>query len=237
MFLPLHDNTTLKIIRFQVVCGAIIAINFIVFFYTQIINGGIDAHSLAVSFGAVPALLTNDKVLPPALERIPEAATLITYMFLHAGWIHIISNMAFVWVFADNVEDAFGHIGFLIFYLVCGIVAAGAHTLAAPTSQSPLVGASGAVSGIMAAYMVLFPKARVWVLLFLKIPVPIPALIALIGWFGFQVFNSLQPQQGEVIVAWWAHIGGFIFGGVVAFLLRHRLAKRLASKNPAQKTA
>ncbi len=237
MFLPLHDNTTLKVIRFQVISGAIILINFAVFFYTQIINGGIDANSIAVSYGAVPALLTNDKVLPEALVRIPEIGTLITYMFLHAGWIHILSNMAFVWVFADNVEDAFGHIGFLVFYLFCGVVAAGAHTLAGPTSQSPLVGASGAVSGIMAAYLVLFPKARVWVLLFLKIPVPIPAFIALIGWFGFQVFSSFQPQSGGVAVAWWAHIGGFLVGGIVAYLLRHRLSARLASKNPTKKSA
>ncbi len=236
MFLPLHDNTTLKIIRFQIVSGAIIIINFALFFFTELINGGIDTNSLATSYGAVPALLTNDKVLPAALEKIPEITTLITYMFLHAGWIHILSNMAFIWVFADNVEDAFGHFGFLMFYLFCGVVAAGAHTLSAPSSQSPLVGASGAVSGIMAAYLVLFPKARVWVLLFLKIPLPIPAFIALIGWFGFQLFSSFQPQTGGVVVAWWAHIGGFIVGGLIALLLRNRLSARLASKTPAQKT-
>lgn len=230
MFLPLHDNTSLKVIRFQIVSGVIIIINLLLIVYTALVLGGIDKSTLATSFGAVPALLTDYKVLPASLDIIPEPATLITYMFLHAGWMHFIGNMAFIWVFADNVEDAFGHIGFLIFFVVCGVVAALAHTLAGPQSQSPLIGASGAVSGVMAAYLVLFPKARVWVLLFLKLPIPIPAYLALVGWFGFQLFNSMLPQTGETIVAWWAHIGGFIIGGIIAFALRGRLNQRLASK-------
>ncbi len=235
MFLPLHDNTTLKIIRFQFVSGLIIAINFILLFYTAVILGGIDKSSLAISFGTVPALLTDFKVLPANLDIIPEPATLITYMFLHAGWLHLLGNMAFIWVFADNVEDAFGHIGFLVFFLVCGVAAALVYTVSVPESQSPLIGASGAVSGVMAAYMVLFPKARVWVLMFMKFPVPIPAWLALVGWFGFQVFNSFIPQTSGTIVAWWAHIGGFIVGGVIAFALRGRLNRRLASKLASEK--
>ncbi len=230
MFLPLHDNTKLKIIRFQLVSGLIIAVNFVLIFYTAVILGGIEKSTLAISFGAIPALLTDFKTLPAVLDIIPEPATLLTYMFLHAGWLHFLGNMAFIWVFADNVEDAFGHIGFLLFFLVCGIVAALAHTIAGPQSQSPLIGASGAVSGVMAAYLVLFPRARVWVLMFMKIPVPIPAWLALVGWFGFQIFSSMLPQTGEVIVAWWAHIGGFIVGGLIAFVLRGRLNQRLASK-------
>jgi len=230
MFLPLHDNTPLKIIRFQIVAGLIIAINFLLIVYTTLIWGGIDKSSIATSFGAVPALLTDFKVLPANLDLIPEPATLITYLFLHAGWMHFISNMAFVWVFADNVEDAFGHIGFLLFFLVCGIAAALAHTLAGPQSQSPLIGASGAISGVMAAYLVLFPKARIWVLMFLKLPLPIPAYLALAGWFAFQLYNSFMPQTGETIVAWWAHIGGFVAGGIIALALRGPLNRRLASK-------
>lgn len=230
MFLPLHDTNSLRVIRFQIVSGVIIAINFVLIVYTALVLGGIDKSTVATSFGAVPALLTDFKVLPAKLALIPEPATLVTYMFLHAGWMHFIGNMAFIWVFADNVEDAFGHIGFLVFFVVCGVVAALAHTLAGPHSQSPLIGASGAVSGVMAAYLVLYPKARVWVLLFLKLPIPIPAYLALVGWFGFQLINSFLPQTGEVVVAWWAHIGGFIIGGVIAFALRGRLNQRLASK-------
>ncbi len=230
MFLPLHDNTSLKVIRFQIVSGVIIAINLLLIIYTAVILGGIDKSTLATSFGAVPALLTDFKVLPANLAVIPEPATLFTYMFLHAGWMHFIGNMAFIWVFADNIEDAFGHIGFLVFFAFCGAAAALAHTLAGPQSQSPLIGASGAVSGVMAAYLVLFPKARIWVLLFLKLPIPIPAYLALVGWFAFQLFNSMMPQTGDTIVAWWAHIGGFITGGVIAFALRGPLNRRLASK-------
>ncbi len=230
MFLPLHDNTELKVIRFQAVSGLIISINIIVFFYTQLIAGGIDKSTLATSLGAIPALITNDKTLPVNMYLIPEFFTLITYQFLHAGWMHIIANLAFIWVFADNVEDAFGHIGFLFFYLFCGIVAALAHTLAGPSSQSPLIGASGAVSGIMAAYLVLFPKARIWVLMFLKIPIPIPAWAALIGWFIFQIFSSFQPQDKGVAVAWWAHIGGFLVGAAVAWIFRAPLSRRLSRK-------
>ena len=230
MFLPLHDNTPLKVIRFQLVSGVIIVLNLIAVFYTAVILGGIDKSTVSMSFGAVPALLTNFKVLPENLVKIPEAATLISYMFLHAGWIHFLSNMAFMWVFADNIEDAFGHFGFLLFFIVCGIAAALAHTLAGPHSQSPLIGASGAISGVMAAYLVLFPKARVWVLLFLKIPLPIPAYLALVGWIAFQFLQAFAPQTGGVAVAWWAHIGGFIAGGLIAFALRKPLNRRLARK-------
>lgn len=234
MFLPLHDNTSLKVIRFQIISGLIILINLTLIIYTALILGGIDNSKIAVSFGAVPALLTDYKVLPANLQVIPEPATLVTYMFLHAGWMHFIGNMAFIWVFADNIEDAFGHAGFLVFFLFCGVVAALAHTVAGPHSQSPLIGASGAVSGVMAAYLVLFPKARVWILLFLKLPLPIPAFLALAGWFAFQLFNSMMPQTGETIVAWWAHIGGFLAGGIIALALRKPLNRRLASKIPSE---
>ena len=176
MFVPLHDNTVLRLIRFQFVTGLIIAVNVVIFFYTHLIIGGAGEAALATSFGAIPALFTDKAVLDPSLQLVPEPATLVTYMFVHAGWMHIIANMLFMWVFADNVEDSFGHFGFLLFYLICGVVAAFAHIYSQPASQAPLVGASGAVSGVMAAYLVLFPKARVWVLLFMKLPLRISAL-------------------------------------------------------------
>ncbi len=219
MFVPLHDNTALRLIRFQFVTGLIIAINVVIFFYTHLIVGGAGEASLATSFGAIPALFTNKATLDPALQLVPEPATLITYMFVHAGWMHIIANMLFMWVFADNVEDSFGHFGFLLFYLICGAVAAFAHIYTQPASQAPLVGASGAVSGVMAAYLVLFPKARIWVLLFMKLPLRISALWALVGWFGFQILSLFSTPDGEVIVAWWAHIGGFLAGLIITVLL------------------
>ncbi len=222
MFVPLHDNTPLRLIRFQFFTGLIVVVNVLLFLYTHYAAGGANEISIATSFGAIPAVITDNARLDPSLQRIPEKATLLTYMFLHAGWMHLIANMAFMWVFADNVEDSFGHFGFLLFYLICGIAAALAHAYMTPSSQAPLIGASGAVSGVMAAYLVLFPRARVWVLVFMKLPLRISAVWALAGWFVFQVASLLFTKpDGEVIVAWWAHIGGFLAGLAITILLRN----------------
>jgi membrane associated rhomboid family serine protease len=149
-------------------------------------------------------------------------------MFLHAGWWHLISNMLFLWVFADNIEDAYGHAAFAFLYLMSGVVAALLYVLMAPASDIPLVGASGAVSGILGAYVVLFPHARVWILLFLRIPLRIGAAWVLGGWFLLQIFSwwmdSGNPEAG---VAWAAHVGGFIAGAALTFALRRRLWMRL----------
>ncbi len=227
MFVPLHDNTPLRVIRFQFVTGLLFAINVAVFLYSHIYLDNQAESAFATSLGAIPALLTDHAVLAPNLELIPEPATLISYMFIHAGWMHLISNMLFLWVFADNVEDAFGHFGFLIFYLVCGIAAALAHSFVVPASEAPLIGASGAVSGVLAAYLLLFPKARIWVLLFMKLPIPIPAMWALAGWFGFQVLSVISTDASQVTVAWWAHIGGFVAGFIITLPLRGYLRSAL----------
>jgi membrane associated rhomboid family serine protease len=165
-----------------------------------------------------------------AIGPIPEALTFVTYQFLHAGWLHLISNMLFLWVFADNVEDAYGHAGFLLFYLLTGIAGGLVHVLMQPASASPLIGASGAVSGVLAAYAILFPRARVWILLFMRIPIPLPALWVLGGWFALQLLNLFfVAPTGDIDVAWWAHIGGFVAGLGLTFLLRSRLQLRSES--------
>jgi membrane associated rhomboid family serine protease len=229
MFVPLHDNTTLRMIRFQFVTGALIIINVSVFLLMQYGDLGMTQLAFATSLGLVPGELGNVSFREISLAEIPEPLTLITYTFIHGGWLHLGANMAFLWVFADNVEDAFGHFGFLILYFVCGIVAAGAHVLANPDSTAPLVGASGAVSGVLGAYLVLFPKARVWVLLFMKIPLRISATWALAGWIGFQFLSLYFDKAGdEVLVAWWAHIGGFAAGFLIAAAFRRTLGARLA---------
>lgn len=233
MFVPLHDNTPLRMIRFQFVTGTLVVTNLVI--YAMMVYGGFDmSHlQLATAFGLVPAEI-GQVVRHTAggagwVETVREPLTLITYTFIHGGWLHVISNMAFMWVFADNVEDAFGHIGFLLLYFVCGIIAAGAHIVANPDSTIPLVGASGAVSGILGSYIVLFPRARVWVLLFMKLPLRISALWALAGWIGFQVLSLyVDDGQNEVLVAWWAHIGGFAAGFIITVLFRRTLAHRLA---------
>lgn len=227
MFVPLHDNTPLQVIRFQYVTGALIIINVVVFLFTGAFDSEEVMWAIATGYGVVPVELITVVDPGTAYNPIPEPLTLITYQFLHGGWWHLIANMAFLWVFADNIEDAFGHVGFLIFYLLCGIAAGMLHTLVEPQSGAPLIGASGAVSGVLASYMLLYPKARVWILLFLRIPLPIPALWALGGWFALQLVSAfIAPTQESAQVGWWAHIGGFLAGLILTFVLRSRLLVR-----------
>ena len=223
MFIPLHDNTPLKVIRFQYVTLAIIAGNVIIFLMTGAFQSEQFLGSVATTFGVVPSDLTQGSFQNAAHDPIPEPATLVSYMFLHAGWLHLISNMLFLWVFADNVEDAFGHVAFTLFYLLCGIAGALAHVAMAPNSPSPLIGASGAVSGVIASYLLLYPKARVWILLFMRIPLRISAVWVLGGWFLLQIVSAYLDFSGGEQVAWWAHIGGFAAGLVLTLVLRSKL--------------
>lgn len=225
MFVPLHDDTPLRVIRFQFVSGAIIAANIVIFLMTGAFTSEQTLWAVASGFGVVPVELI-DFSSPPG-SPVPEPLTLITYQFLHGGWLHLGSNLLFLWVFADNVEDAFGYAGFLIFYLLCGIAAALVHTVIEAHSPAPLIGASGAVSGVLASYLLLYPRARVWILLFMRIPLRIPAAWALGGWFALQLLSVLiASADDEVQVAWWAHIGGFLAGLLLTFVLRSRLLVR-----------
>ena len=149
----------------------------------------------------------------------------LTSMFLHGSWWHLLGNMLFLWIFGNNIEDRFGRVPYLGFYLLSGVVATLAHTLAAPSSTIPLVGASGAIAGVMGAYLVLYPKVRIRTIIFLGIPLPlkIPAWAMLTFWFVSQFFVS--PTEG---VAWMAHVGGFAFGALVGFFVRSRARERLA---------
>ncbi len=229
MFVPLHDNTPLRVIRFQYVTGALIVINVVAFLMTGAFTSEQTLWAVATGFGIVPVELLNTVDAGQFNNPVPEPLTLITYQFLHGGWMHLLSNMAFLWVFADNIEDAFGHFGFLLFYLLCGIAAGLLHTVMQPESGAPLIGASGAVSGVLAAYLLLYPKARVWILLFMRIPLPISAFWALSGWFALQLLSIFIASDEEAQVAWWAHIGGFLAGLVLTFVLRSRLLVRTPS--------
>jgi membrane associated rhomboid family serine protease len=226
MFVPLHDNTPLQVIRFQYVTGALIIVNVVLFLLTGAFDSEETLWAIATGYGIVPVEMINVVDPGTAYNPIPEPLTLITYQFLHGGWWHLIANMAFLWVFADNVEDAFGHAGFLIFYLLCGIAAGMLHTLMQPQSGAPLIGASGAVSGVLASYMLLYPRARVWILLFMRIPLPISAIWALGGWFALQLISAFISTEDSTLVAWWAHIGGFLTGLILTFVLRSRLLVR-----------
>ena len=230
MFIPLHDNTPLKVIRFQLVTVVIIALNVVIYLTTGAFTAEPVLMAVASGWGLVPGELMG--VLPPAIgyDPVPEPLTLVTYQFLHGGWLHLGSNMLFLWVFADNIEDAFGHAAFGMFYLVCGIAGGLAHVMLAPSSAAPLVGASGAVSGVLGAYLVLFPRARVWVLIFMRLPLRIGALWVLGGWFLLQLLSYwLDRGNPEASIAFGAHIGGFLAGLAITYAIRRRLMIRVGA--------
>jgi membrane associated rhomboid family serine protease len=226
VFVPLHDENPLRVIRLQLMTAAIIFVNALVFIIFGGVSGAEAVLAADVGYGVVPAELLNlNRTAPAAFNPVAEPITLITYMFFHAGWLHLLSNMTFLWVFGDNVEDAFGHFGFLLFYLLCGIAGALAHVAMYPASQDPLVGASGALSGVIASYFLLYPRAKILVLAYV-VPIRLPAFIVLGGWIALQVL-SLRSTNPEVQgVAWWAHIGGFAAGFILTALLRSRLLVR-----------
>jgi membrane associated rhomboid family serine protease len=176
------------------------------------------------AFGFIPAVLFDTAQLPPQAALIPAEATLVTSMFLHGGFMHLAGNMIYLWVFGNNIEDVCGHGRFLAFYLLCGLAAAFAQAVADPDSVIPMIGASGAISGVLGAYLVLFPHARVYVLIpfFIMFMYYLPAKWLLGFWFVFQLLSGLgaDPEQGGV--AFWAHIGGFVAGMGLIFLFRDR---------------
>jgi membrane associated rhomboid family serine protease len=213
MFVPLKDDNPLQLIRFQYVSLAFIALNVALFLLTGPLVGDEALMTMATGFGVVPLeLFDATQRQASGFNPVSEPLTLISYMFLHGGWFHLLGNMAFLWVFADNVEDAFGHVGFAIFYLLCGVAAGLAHAVIMPDSINPLIGASGAMSGVMGSYLLLYPKARVWILLFMRIPLKIPAWIVLGGWVALQFISLGSADPEAQAVAWWAHIGGFAAG-------------------------
>ena len=167
VFIPIHDANRLKHIDYHYATIGLIAANVAVFLLTQIDLGG----ETVLAFTLIPSTLTGYELRPDAIALLPEPATLLTYSFLHADIWHLGGNMVFLWVFGDNVEDAVGHARFLLFYALCAIGGGLAHVLVEPTSAAPLIGASGAVAGIVAAYLILHPRVKVWVLFFARIPI------------------------------------------------------------------
>jgi membrane associated rhomboid family serine protease len=228
--IPLRD--TVRTYSFPVVNWALIGVNLVVFLYEATLSPARLNH-LIVTYGLVPAHLhLND--LQWVLAHPIALATIFTSMFLHGGWFHVISNMWFLYIFGDNVEDRMGSLRYLAFYLASGLIAALAQTLVGPNSQLPTIGASGAIAGVLGAYLLMFPKGRVVTLLLIFIfPwfIEIPAVFYLGFWFVSQIlsgisFLSLSRATDLGGVAWWAHIGGFVFGMIFYrfFLSRRHLA-------------
>lgn len=218
MFIPIYDRNHLRHIRYQRVTLVLIAANCIMFGF-QALLGTAGSNAVILDIGVTPAaLLTQNVAHQSHLFDVPAWLTPATYMFLHGDWMHLGANMLFLWVFGDNVEDAMGHWRFLLFYLICGVAAGLAHVLAHPDSTAPLIGASGAIAGVFAAYVMLYPKIRVWVLPLPFIPVLLPILWIVIAWLGFQIY--FIASQVDNTTAWWAHLGGFAAGAVLILFLR-----------------
>jgi rhomboid family protein len=216
--IPIKDDNPTR--TFSFVNYALIAANIIIFFY-QVTLPPHAAKAFLLQYATIP-------------QRIPAALAgylgfkmafypVFTSMFLHGGLLHLLGNMLFLYVFGDNVEDAFGHVGYLIFYLFCGIGSGLIHVLFNLNSSLPAIGASGAISGVMGAYAVLYPRARVLMLFFVFL-IPVPAVLVLGYWFVLQFLEGMG-ELGAVAsggVAWWAHIGGFLIGVVVALVVKKR---------------
>ena len=197
VFIPLSDENPLRSIRFQWVTVGLISLNVLVFLW----QCGSVGQSAAASFAVVPAELFQVHFVGGAAHgqydtfAVPEGYTLLTYMFLHGDIIHLASNMLFLWVFGDNVEDAMGHVKYLVFYVLCGIAGALTHAFMLPASGLPLIGASGAVAGVIAAYLILHPRVRVWVLVFRFIPLKISAAWVLGAWVATQLLMVLLVNK------------------------------------------
>jgi membrane associated rhomboid family serine protease len=211
--IPLRDSTRSR--TFPIVNVSLIVINFIVFF-KEISLSNQALNQLTFTYGLVPAHVASQ--LAAGAPFLSLATPFITAMFLHANWLHIIGNMLYLWIFGDNVEDRVGHLPYLFFYLLVGVAGSIVYCLASPASRVPIIGASGAIAGILGAYFVLYPKAKVLTLLplfFFITLVEIPAVWFLLLWFGMQVLNGFTTSLAADSVAWWAHIGGFVAGAAL----------------------
>lgn len=252
--IPLRDNIPSRSI--PVVNMLVIAACALVFVW-QLQDQGDDQAEMIDRYGMIPAQISHPnqpvtvreiypvrirgQVRLAEIERqlpapvIPPVLTLLTCVFLHGGWMHFLGNMWFLWIFGDNVEDRFGHFGYLLFYLGCGVAASVTHYASMPDSTMPTIGASGAIAGVMGAYMYLYPRATVLSLVpifyFIRIIV-LPAPVFLGIWFLMQLLQGMGASASGV--AWWAHIGGFVIGAAIAAVLgrTHALSPPVPERLP-----
>lgn len=219
MFLPIHDQNGLKYIKRPIVNYALILANILIFLVIRR-QPIIEQNTLQMALGFIPATVFAGAHLDASIALVPTWATFFTYAFLHIDFLHIASNLLFLFVFGDNIEDALGHVRYLIFYLACAAFGALVHALTGPGSEIPLIGASGAISGVLAAYVLLHPRVRVWVLVLFGIPLPLPAFIPLALWILEQFYMLATDSGGGV--SWGAHAGGIVAGAVLVVVLKRR---------------
>lgn len=218
--IPLRDNIPSR--KFPIINYLLIAANVALFFYQLTLASQFLLDDFIYSYGVVPVLLTTN----PAFHWF----SIFSSQFLHGGWMHLIGNMLYLYIFGDNVEDRFGHSNYLLFYLSCGVAAALAQIFFHPYSKIPMIGASGAIAGVLGAYFLFYPRARVLTLIPLGIfsrIIEIPAFLFLGFWFLMQTFSGTAAlytaramEQDVGGVAWWAHAGGFVAGVLFALLLK-----------------
>jgi membrane associated rhomboid family serine protease len=224
--IPLHDDNPADIT--PVVTVALIVACSLVFFYEASLPEQV-AEAFIFQYGAIPSVVLGhpaaQRALAPETAALPAYLTILTSMFLHGGWMHLIGNMLYLWIFGNNIEDVMGHLRFVVFYLTCGIVAAFSHALTDPASVVPMVGASGAISGVLGAYLLLFPHAQVYVIIPMGVfsrGMYVPAGFVLGIWFLMQLLSggmSLGREGGGV--AFFAHVGGFVAGmGLIGLFKR-----------------
>ncbi|HEY2986214.1 MAG TPA: rhomboid family intramembrane serine protease [Candidatus Binatia bacterium] len=222
---PYRDENETQ--RPAIVTGAIIALNILSWLFIQGAGREMPLAASVCNLGLIPGELTG--LLPPG-TRFPmgdgivcatdpgrQISHVLTHMFLHGSWMHLLGNMWFLWLFGNNIEDSMGRLRFVVFYLLCGLAAAATQTITSPDSPVPMVGASGAISGVMGAYLVLYPTVRVYTLVplgFFITSMALPAWVMLGYWFLIQFLSGVVSFAGEVAggVAFWAHVGGFVAG-------------------------
>ncbi len=223
-FFPISDVNATK--NKPIISWIILICCVVIFIYQK----NFDYHfeqKIILTFGMIPSVLFEIKQLPDELAIIPSYMTLISSMFLHGGWMHLIGNMAYLYIFGDNIEDELGKIKFTIFYIFCGTFAALCQALIDINSEIPMIGASGAISGILGAYIILFPKKDIkvffWFFIFIKI-FRIPAMYVIGFWILIQFFSLNYSEESNI--AYMAHIGGFIAGIIFIFIFRKKISKQ-----------
>ena len=217
--IPIRDINPTE--RFAVVTIVLIVLNIAVFVY-ELTLGGASNEAFVESFAVIPARLFASV---PVGGAVPAAATLLTSMFLHGGFLHIAGNMLYLWIFGNNIEDSMGRGRFILFYALCGCIAAYAHAFANRYSTTPMIGASGAISGVLGAYLLLYPRARIVTLIFFGFivrTVEIPAMAVLGFWFVLQFLSALFSSGAAGGVAWYAHIAGFVAGMLLVGLFKRK---------------
>jgi membrane associated rhomboid family serine protease len=224
MFLPLHDGVPLRYMKTPYATRLLIGVCVLVYLFS--LTGLVSEDAMVAGLGLIPSVLFGADTLPAGFPFVPVWLTLVTGVFLHLSLLHLAGNMVFLWVFGDNVEDAMGHLRFVLFFVLCGAAASLMHALMTSEPQRPLIGASGGVAGVVAAYLLLYPRVRIWGLFLSGVPLRVPAYGAIGFWFVVQFASAFLG--GDDSVGWFAHLGGFIAGVVLIPLLRHRYDPVLA---------